>query len=220
MGTLGLILMVLYTTLFARESDDALDFIRSHAAEIRKETPALTPDERLAAMAIVAPELSQYSTVTDFFELRALFITYRNFGRGNFSVGYFQMKPSFIEEMERQVRANASLKKRYASYLPKGDEKKQRETRLERLSTLQWQLRYLQLFIELAKIKTAGMHFKTPEEMVRYWATLYNSGLNLSPAKVAEMQKKRLFPSRNSQFNYSDVALEFYQALKKMRIFT
>ena len=201
-------------SLFARETDMALKFIEQNTSEIRRLTPYLSQDERRMAMAIVAPEISMFSNMFDFLELRTLFITYRNFGRGNFSVGQFQMKPSFVEQLESEIGKNALLRKRYADMLPEGNDKEKRTTRLERLSTLEWQIKYLQVFIDVVKLKTAKMRFRNEEEKLRYWATLYNSGFNLSPERVAQMQEKKLFPHGSSRkFNYADVAQAFYTRL-------
>lgn len=213
MKTLLLILLQCYAALFPRETKEAVEFFNEHSREVNTQLKDLDKDTRQIALAIVAPEVSQYSSVTDFFELRTMFISYRNFGRGNFSVGYFQMKPGFIEGLEKEIANNAALKKKFSSYIPKGTDKEKRETRLKRLKTLEWQLKYLEVFIEVAKLKTKGIKFKNNEEKLRYWATLYNSGFNLSKEKVKQYQNKKFFPRSTKSFNYSDVALEFYHLL-------
>ena len=213
MKILFLIMLQCYATMFSGETKEAVKFIEKNAKEIKANMPGLTAGERRIAMAIVAPEISQYSSVTNFMELRSLFITYRNFGRGDFSVGYFQMKPSFIEALEREIRNTKQLNKKYKGYLISGDEKSIRTERLNRLSTLDWQLKYLEVFVEIAKQKTSAIKFKNTEEKLRYWATLYNSGFNSNRTRVAEMQKKRYFPRNSKQFNYADVAVEFYNLL-------
>lgn len=213
MKALLLVVLQSYMAFFARESEEALKFFRDNRELIAKEMPYLNTEERKMALAIVAPEVSQYSKVLDFVELRTLFIFYRSYGRGDFSVGQFQMKPSFIEALEAQISKNSALKKRYGSYLPKGDDKTKRETRLNRLMDLQWQLRYLQVFIDVVKGKTAGMKFASEKDKLKYWATLYNSGFNISQEKARSMMQRRLFPHNKNRFNYADVAWEFYQKL-------
>lgn len=193
-----------------------MDFFKENSKEIRSELKDLSEDERLIAMAIVAPEVSQYSSVMDFLELRTLFIMYRNMGSGDFSVGKFQMKPSFVELIEKEISKDNKLKKQFNSYIPTGDEKEKRTTRLKRLSELEWQLKYLRVFIDLARKKTKNVKFKTSEDKLRYWATLYNSGLNIGSDKVKRMMSEQHFPHYSrKKFNYADVAVEFYKALKK-----
>lgn len=217
MHALLLILLQLYMAMFGKESDEAVSLIEDNAALIRSNMPNISADERLMAMAIVAPEISQFSSVTDFMEMRSLFVTYRNFGRGDFSVGLFQMKPSFIESLEKEINSDTVLKKRYAEMLPSGDAKGIRTTRLKRLGKLEWQLKYLEVFIEVVKQKTKKLKFKNNREKLRYWATLYNSGFNSSPERVAAMQKKTYFPHSSKKFNYADVAEEFYNTLSQKR---
>ncbi len=206
-----------YFAQFTTESEAAVDFMETHAREIAAEMPNLSPDERAIAISIVAPEVSQYSQVADFLELRALGISYLNNGSADFSVGFFQMKPSFVEELEKKIAANRSLKAKYAALIPTGTEREKRRTRFENLTSLQGQLHYLQVFIEVAKLRTASQRFASNEEKVRYWATLYNAGMNLSATRVAYFQKRKHFPRRNAEHNYGDVAAEFYSTFRERK---
>lgn len=195
-----------------RQSRTVHDFVSEHRAEIDAGLAALPAADRTLALAVVSPELSQYSTFLNAMEMRTLFIMYRQSGAADFSVGYFQMKPAFVEYLETMVRKTPSLKAKYSDILPAGSVKEQREFRLERLAGLNGQLRYLCVFIEVAKMKTAKIAFKSTEEKLKYWATLYNSGLGLSHAKVLKFQKRKLFPKYGTKYNYADVAYEFYKS--------
>lgn len=211
-----MILLQSYLALFSGESDNALRFIRQNEKTMKQCMNRLSDQERLMAMAIVAPEVSQFSNLSDFMELRTLFISYRNFGTGDFSVGQFQMKPSFVEALEKEINSNAVLKEAYSSYLPEGDDiKAVRECRLNRLASLEWQYRYLQLFIDVVKLKTKNIKFPSQNAKLRHWATLYNSGFNSTPKRVEAMQKKKLFPRNSKKFNYADIAVEFYNKLNQ-----
>ncbi len=55
---------------------------------------------------IVFPETIRYNTFKAFFETSSLELLYINNGSEavDFSIGYFQMKPSFIEELEVAVK--------------------------------------------------------------------------------------------------------------------
>lgn len=199
-----------YFSIFHEESLEAMDYIASHQDEINTSLENLKPDERNIALAIVAPELSQYSTVCDFMELNTLYALYVSTGSGNFSVGPFQMKPSFAENLENYISADIQLTRVFSHLIPKGTEKEQRRKRLKRLSTLEGELEYLVLFIEAVRRQTADITFTNDIEKLRYWATLYNSGLSLTPENVKEAQTKKLFPRFRKSFNYADVAVEFY----------
>lgn len=200
-----------YFSIFHGESLEAMKYIASHQDEINLSLKNLEPDERNIALAIVAPELSQYSTVYDFMELNILYALYVSTGSGNFSIGPFQMKPSFAETLENYASANIPSDSAFSSLIPKGSEKEKRRKRLKRLSTLEGELEYLALFIEAARRQTADIAFADDIEKLRYWATLYNSGLSLTPENVNEAQAKKLFPRFSKSFNYADVAVEFYR---------
>lgn len=213
-----LLSIITFFTAYASDAREALDFIKEHRDSANIALKHLTPQEKLMAMAIVAPEVSQYSHVMDFVELRSMFVIYVHQGAGDFSVGRFQMKPSFLETLERKISSNAELSSRYspwiADVLAQADIKEKRRMRLRRLDDVGWQLKYLAMFFEIAKRQTSQITFKDDDERVRYFATLYNSGLTSDPARVRRMMQRKLFPRHTGRFNYSDVAAEFYEELK------
>lgn len=208
-----------FIATFPGDSQRALKFFDTYAAELQKNMPSLSAEERRMAAAIVAPELSQYSHFSDAAETQAMYVTYVYQGRGNFSIGLFQMKPSFVEMLEQDVRESASLKRVHADIIRDIDaaksDRERRRSRLKHLEDPQWQMKYLAAFFDIVKARTKSVRFASDEERIKYFATLYNSGYRSSPAHVAEMQKKHLFPRSDCRFNYSEAAVEFWKALKK-----
>lgn len=208
-----------YAQVYPSEVAFALDFFRVNDQKFIANTPGLTDSDRLMAKAIVAPEVSTYSAVANFVELRSLFVMYVYQGSGDFSVGIFQMKPSFAEMIEKMAASDTSLAKEYPDWIREfkaGEtEKEQRRARLKRLEDDEWQMRYLTLFYRLASKRIAKMAFKSDTARLRYLATLYNSGLTSSPEKVRRMMTRKYFPHSRPDFNYADVAEEFYDLLKK-----
>lgn len=198
-----------------KEAREAMTFLNDNRDEIIVNLPHLSNDERAMALAIVAPEISRFSKVLDYFELRTLYILYLNTGKADFSVGPFQMKPSFIEMMETRIHSSTELKSQFAELLPEGSEREKREFRLKKLASIKGELRYLDLFITIVKSITDEINFESDEQKLRYWATLYNSGLNLSEENVAAFQSKKLFPKGENRFNYSDIVCEFYNEIIK-----
>lgn len=211
-----------YAAAYPSNFTEAIDFFKSCRSEFVSNTPGLTKQERMMAAAIVAPEVSTYSMVMNFVELRSMFVTYVYQGGGNFSVGVFQMKPSFAENIEKQSMENKQLSKEYASwvadFLPGESLKADRRARLNRLDDPVWQMRYLTLFFKLAQQKTSQINFKSSDEKLRYLATLYNSGLNITKERAYKMMTQKRFPHFNPQFNYSAISLEFYNYMKKGRL--
>jgi len=73
----------------------------------------------------------------------------------NFSIGYFQMKPSFVEQLEEFIQADSLLRRKYRDCLfIKPQERAARVTRVDRLITIEWQIKYLEILKSL--LKAAG----------------------------------------------------------------
>lgn len=211
-----------YFDAYPKEAKFATDFIHEHA-EIWTVLDE-TMDRKTAemAVAIVAPEISQYSVVGNWAQQRTLSISYILYGRGDFSVGVFQMKPSFAEAIERIVASDTSLLRLHPLIpLPVDSDtgemslRERRHSRLERLASVEWQCRYLAAFISIAERSTAAMKFGDIGERLRYFATLYNAGIKLTEVQVKARQRRMQFPRfGNEKFNYADVAVEFYRRMK------
>ena len=60
--------------------------------------------------AIVYPELLRYNYIQDFIETSGLELIYMRYGAktADFSIGHFQMKPSFAEHIEKYIEKNAA----------------------------------------------------------------------------------------------------------------
>lgn len=196
------------------EAGQTVEHLAAGRAHIDSCLTGLDETERTMALAVVAPEMSLYSRMLDFVELRTLFTLYVTTGKGNFSVGPFQMKPSFIEELHRRVDADPAL----ASYrrLLRCDAEgiARRREILRRLSSMDWQLKYLAAFMAVARPIARESADESEEDALRRIATLYNGGLHLTPAAVRRLQARRQFPRYGRTHNYSEAALEFYRALR------
>ena len=72
------------------------------------------------ALAVVFPEIVRYSDLEDLIQIRALKVLYVQYGRkyADFSVGHFQMKPSFIEQLEADWNRLASAEEKSAAGIP------------------------------------------------------------------------------------------------------
>lgn len=166
---------------------------------------------------IVAPEVSQFSSIQNAFELNSLKILYvqGGAGYGNFSVGVFQMKPSFVEALESKVNIYKDIRHAF-SFIPDAtlNEKEQRKMRLFNLDSLQEQLKYLEAFCLILKKKTKDIEFVSEQDRLKYFATAYNSGFELDKNRIYSMMNRRFFPHfGEKKFNYSAVSVEFYNNL-------
>lgn len=201
-----------YFEAYPQESQSAVDYVSMHKKEIKVLTKFLSKEDARLAMCIVAPEISQYSTVSDAAETFALYTLYVQGQISNFSIGEFQMKPSFAVSIEDEVLRYDYLSKYRTLIIDKIGERAIRYERVERLSSLKWQLIYLAAFFEIAKRRTNNTSFKTPEEKLKYFATLYNAGINVDENRVYYFYDIDGFPKYSSQsFNYGDICIEFYK---------
>ncbi len=117
-----------------------------------------------------------------------------------------------ILRIEEEVKKCDYLKKYRKLIIHKSNERLVRCERVERLSSLDWQILYLCAFVEIAKVKTSIMEFSNIEEKLKYWATLYNAGLQASENKIYSLYDIDGFPKFSSNsFNYADVCIEFYR---------
>jgi hypothetical protein len=168
--------------------------------------------------AIVFPELMRYSTLKDGIESESLRVLYVQLGKAyaDFSVGPFQMKPSFAEEVETKAKALLpdsiynELQLRYDT----SDEETTRSQRLKRLLDEDWQLIYLTAFISVCDTVYQHKLFSSAPEKLQWYATVYNAGFNRTDAfiekKIAEdnFYFEQQMPGK--KFKYAAIATWFY----------
>ena len=139
-----------YAVLFGAKYAAAEEFLRQNSwisASLR-----LPPQETRIALAVVFPEIIRFKSLEDKIQVRALKVLYVQYGRkyADFSVGHFQMKPTFTEQIERDYnRLFSAAEKKAAEIAPfdTGDSSALRKERVVRLDDLHWQARYLRLFM-------------------------------------------------------------------------
>lgn len=172
-------------------------------------------DARMAE-AIVFPELLRYSMWQDEIERAAVHALYIIGGKekANFSIGRFQMKPSFAEDLEHEWNSS-SLAKEYGFSFNLLDNPGARRSRIHRLSDIIGQCRYLAIFIRLQQLRHHWLNVSSPKDRLRYLATAYNYSHTASRQAVERMQYKRKFhtdivKTRYTRlYCYADIAEEF-----------
>ena len=206
-----------YIAAYPSQSRQAIEKFGSCREELKKILPNATDEELRIAFAIVAPEASCYNPLTDYFETAAVKKDYPASGSPDYSIGLFQMKPSFVESLENEVAKDATLKAKYGSKLAYSSNNvtAKRRERVERLADTNWQIYYLAVFVDVVKKRTSTWNLKDAESKVRYWSTMYNAGFYLSRARVEHRFGVKQFPRGTKEFNYSAVAVELYRALGK-----
>jgi hypothetical protein len=208
---------------FSQEYEEATYWVKANKLFINKE---LGTKKAPFLISLVFPEIVRFEEWKNVLELSALELAYVQSGSRevDFSVGYFQMKLSFIEYLENQsshFQVDASL----TSFLQiKGESEKEiRRKRLDRLKELDSQLRYVAVFYQIAMQKyTEALRLKSLEYQLKFLATAYNSGLKTPLSTLLQRLHHKRFPYgytyKGLQYNYAEIALNFYLQEAKQQL--
>ena len=182
------------------------------------------------AEAIVFPEMLRYSALQDQLETTAVGGTYVTMGsKGfDFSIGRFQMKPSFVERLEKRWMKSA-YPSQYDAYFDTDDTRMARRVRLSRIEDEIWQCVYVAMFIKLTYIDYQGLADLPVEEQVRLVATAYNRGTIAVVSGGGSIETLRkwanqrffytaLLPTKDVQrYVYADLAWQRFDQAKKQQ---
>jgi hypothetical protein len=150
-------------------------------------------------------------------EITLLKTLYVNLGEdyANFSIGQFQMKPSFAEMITEQ--APAVLEQRsgitFKNSSDFDDIKDFRKTIIKNLEDPVSQINYLIAFIRICE-KNFKSDGKDEFSEVKFLSTAYNFGFNRKEADIESMIDKKFFNTKllnGEKYSYSDVSLFWYK---------
>jgi hypothetical protein len=205
-----------YPRIFGGSYQDGREFVARNAAATRVfESFGIPAGE---AWAIVFPELLRWSALADLIQTSNLQSLYVQMGTGysDFSVGRFQMKPSFAETLEgdfNRLLTPEEQKRIRGGRFALEDTVENRRERVQRLTELEDQVRYLVIFFRVMDRLYAAETWATNEEKVRFYAAAYNSGYRAGAARIRREAGRSRFhmsvlPSR-PYYNYADIAADF-----------
>ncbi len=199
---------------------------RRALAYVRREGPAIVRElsvcgaEPSEALSVVFPELVRYNILRDHMEIAALLFLYVDKGTryADFSVGVFQMKPSFAERVEMALLAVADPPEALERYFdfPAANTKEARRERLKRLSDPIWHARYLAAFIAIVYDRH-GDYLADMEgaDRVAFLSTAYNAGFYKDLEYLESVSAKAFFPDKTfwngPLYRYAEVARYFYE---------
>lgn len=199
-----------YRKVFGDRYTWAVNWLEENDGMIREYACAFNiPEKELKA--IVFPELIRYNKFFNAIEIESLKYLYVSEGKdyADFSVGYFQMKPSFGEMVEKD--GLTMLPKRY---LPTSgwsaaqtDNEESRRARVIRLSNTADQLLYLCAFYKLCENRFKGSKFGGQVEKLRLFATCYNAGYKRSYEALQGFLTQSTFYGHN----YSAISAYYFQ---------
>ncbi|MEO6818940.1 MAG: hypothetical protein ABI204_04385 [Ginsengibacter sp.] len=166
--------------------------------------------------AIIFPELVRYNTVFDAIEINSLKYLYVSEGKdyADFSVGYFQMKPSFAEIVEQDLAglkdtvfiSRSKLGKMYNL----ADNEANRKERIARITSIDMQIQYLCAFYKICEQKFADKKFFNTMEKVRIFSTSYNAGYHRTYESLQSFREKKYYHTgklfSSQRYNYADIS--------------
>ena len=193
----------------------ALQYLREHRSQIDRKI--YRSSARGIMIAVVFPEIIRYSLVRDLIETKSLELGYVHEGKDfvDFSIGRFQMKPSFAENLERVLHSSPELSERHAALAQYGGKSTQtaRKKRLQRLKKLNGQLAYLKAFYDVVRERFPGLKKRSLPYQVQFFAAAYNHGFMSDRQEVEKWMDRACYPYGTGvpgkQYSYSRVALYF-----------
>jgi hypothetical protein len=168
------------------------------------------------AMSVVFPELVRYSALRDKMEISMLKTLYVNLGEdyADFSIGVFQMKPSFAEKIRDESSAYLGSRSgiRFKTVSDYEDIKDFRKSIIKDLEDPESQVIYLISFIRICE-KKFNLNRLDEIKLLKFLATAYNFGIDKTGIQIAKMTDKKFFSAKlisSEKYPYADVSLFWY----------
>lgn len=176
------------------------------------------------AVAVIFPEQIRYSALQNIMETAAVKALYVQGGTrmANFSIGRFQMKPSFAEEVEQEWM-RTEWRHDYGIHFDLSDNVEARRARIRRLDDVQWQCIYLSLFLKLLYRRCPQLPKDNIVEQVRFCATAYNVSFKGNYGEIHGKSRKAFFHTdfiasvATAYYVYSDIAVYYYNKIVKSK---
>jgi hypothetical protein len=202
---------------FDDEYADAIKFYNRKYNRIHKIISEYGGNEPLV-MSIGFPELIRYSMWQDMIETKANEILYVKKGKpaSNFSIGRFQIKPTFVEKLEDYINADSLLLQKLG-YIVSFDNQEyweQRKERLERLKSYKWQLKYIIAFCQVVESRFNFDKNASLSARIKFYSSAYNHDFLCDSIEIVNWIDKKSFPygmKYNNPYSYAKVAVYFYR---------
>jgi hypothetical protein len=204
-----------YAEIFRGDWQKALTFIEENNSWIK---PVLKKYNIRyeEAVAVVFPELVRYSALRDKMETALLKTLYRNLGDdyADFSIGVFQVKPSFAEKIRDDALAvkNRKIKNLFKDRSAYPDEKAFRASIVADLEDPETELNYIIAFLKICENRFIN-NWPDEASKIKFLATAYNTGYWKSSDEIKAMTDKKFFNTKlfkTENYSYADVALFWY----------
>lgn len=204
-----------YPAIFGKDWEKANEYVTANVGWMK---PALRR-ERIdynTAIAVIFPELVRYSALRDRMEITLLKALYVNLGSdySNFSVGSFQIKPSFAELVCESV-AEIPVRKAGLKIPVRDQFDTEREFRSAIVSSLEDQHAAFEYIIMFLKICEKRFEPGAMDEAgrIKFLAAAYNSGFTKPMEEIKNMMDRKFFSTRlvaTEFYSYSDISLYWF----------
>ncbi|RLD78841.1 MAG: hypothetical protein DRJ10_09720 [Bacteroidetes bacterium] len=205
-----------FAKIFGDDYQDAIMYFKTNKNIISKGLEQFdTPNSLI--IPVLFPERIRYSLIRDLIETVSVEMIYVDFGSEyvDFSIGDFQLKPSFAENVEKNIRESTVLNTKYSKFLiyKNQEVKGKRKMRVKRLKSLNYQLIYISAFYDIVSLKF-NLNDKSKKEKIRFLSTCYNYGFTTTKLNIEKHIRDEYFPYgkiyKGKQYAYSEVSLYFY----------
>ena len=205
-----------YSRIFEADWEQALKFEKENRSWMQNAAREnKVPYDNV--IAVIFPELVRYSALRDKMEITVLKALYINLGDkyANFSIGRFQVKPSFAEYIRKESSSRPN--RRSVPQFPRpGDFSNLSEYRKSIVTDLESPEReflYIIAFYRLCE-KKFELGSMSDKMKIRFLATAYNYGIDREQKEIEQMTDKKYFNTRlfkTENYSYADVALFWYE---------
>jgi hypothetical protein len=203
-----------YAEIFSDDWKKAEQFVADNEKWIRPVLEKYKVDY-YEAISVVFPELVRYSALRDKMEITLLKALYINLGKdyANFSIGQFQMKPSFAEIIVDEGRNLTGRRKPVIrDSTDYEDIRSFRAAIVSSLEDIHSQLDYLVIFF---KITGKQFDLKKMDDLsrIRFLATAYNYGPMYSEKEIMDMSARKFYSTKlagKERWSYADISVYWY----------
>lgn len=211
-----------YKSIFGKNYIMAVHWLQENNGLINKYCNELdVPANEIKS--IVFPEIMRYNSLSDAIEIASLSFLYTSVGKtyANFSVGNFQMKPSFAEQLEIDFfLLPDSIKKQFAKTFLTNvltvDTEEARMQRIKHIVNIETQLVYLIAFYKICLQHFKVQSFINDDDRIRFLATCYNAGYKKTFIDLLQRQPKKFYHIGNGLMNtkycYADISAYFLKS--------
>jgi hypothetical protein len=205
-----------YKTIFGKDWNKAEQFLSENEAWMKQMASRYRISYPLV-VAVIFPELVRYSAIRDKIEITLLKTLYINLGSeySDFSIGPFQMKPSFAEFIcSKAETLRAEPGNWFRRRVHKENTWEFRKSIVMDLENADTQFLYLAAFIKICE-RNYNLEESDETEKVKILSSAYNCGPDKSLEKVKEMADRKFFNTKlykTENYSYSDVSLYWYKA--------